>query len=59
MKRKYNKSAAKFNSAWEALWDALGATFIETNRLRKVSISSLDPSPRRYALALASMYDDA
>lgn len=58
MKRKYSKTGAEFNSAWERLWDALGAVFVETNRLRRVTIRSFDP-PVRYARALASIHEDA
>lgn len=58
MKRKFNKTGAEFNSAWERLWDALGAVFADTNRLRRVTIRSFDPPVKKYAHALASAYEN-
>lgn len=59
MKPKFHKTGAKFNSAWEALWDALGATFVESNRLRRVMITRFDVPVKSYARALASIREHA
>jgi len=54
MRNKYHRGAAEFNSAWETLWDALGAAFVEGNRLNRVKVG-YDAPIKSFARALAAI----